>query len=168
MRDGDLVLEGVVDPPAKDYSSMSIRLALDKNVEKENIQNSSDYHPIGELFFRPNKSIIAKKLKNLPPGNLEIVINKKMILNYLTLADNLKTAKVNSLGLLNAIHSVSGDVKNLLLSIDQNYAEIIPGEIIDFEFEKGNTPAEKREYILKSVGRYETDTTLVFNSNSFQ
>lgn len=153
--DGELVLGGA--DPIKDQESITLSLAKKEDIDSDNPK-------LGELFFffRPNKSIIAKKLRSLPPGNLEIVINNELTLNYLALVNNLKTAKVNSLNLLSANHQQSGDVKNLLLGIDQNYAEIFPGDIIDFVFQKGTTPAEKTEYILKSVGRYETDTTSAF------
>ncbi|TAL63051.1 MAG: T9SS type A sorting domain-containing protein, partial [Bacteroidetes bacterium] len=163
---GDIVFGGNAIPSAKDRPSVIIRLALDKNGEEKNINDGAGYFPIGELFFRPKKSIIAKKLRNLPPGNLEITINKELTLNYLALVKSLKTVKVNSLRLLSAIHQQSGDVKNLLLNIDHNYAEIFPRDRIDFEFQKGTIPAEKTEYILKSVGRYETDTLFTFNKKT--
>ncbi|HSW53766.1 MAG TPA: S8/S53 family peptidase [Ignavibacteriaceae bacterium] len=154
--DGDLVLGGI--DPIKDQESITLSLTNKEDIEGENSK-------LGDLtfFFRPNKSIIAKKLRNLPPGNLEITINRELTLNYLTIVRNIKTARVNSLGLLSANHQHSGDVKNLLLGIDQNYAEIFPGDMINFVFQKGTIPAEKIEYILKSVGRYETDTTSALN-----
>ncbi|NWG29372.1 MAG: S8 family peptidase [Ignavibacteriaceae bacterium] len=154
--DGDLVLGGT--DPIKDQESITLSLANTEDIEGENPK-------LGDLtfFFRPNKSIIAKKLRNLPPGNIEITINQELTLNYLTIVRNLKTARVNTLSLLSATHQQSGDVKNLLTGIDQSYAEILPGDMINFEFQKGIIPAEKREYILKSVGRYETDTTSAFN-----
>lgn len=150
--DEDLVLAGV--DPIKNQESITIKFRQ---------RDNSDELSLGGLLFRQNKSIVAKKLKNLPPGNLEIVINKKLTLDHLSLVSNLKTAKVNSLDLLSANHNISGDVKALLLDIDHNYAEILPGEIIDIEIQKGNTPAEKIAYIIKSVGRYETDTASTFN-----
>jgi hypothetical protein len=159
--DGDVVLGGT--DPIKNEESITLRLAKRENIDGETEINGEDNPPLGGLFFRPKESIVAKSLRNTPPGNLEITINKNLVLNYLTIAKNIKTAKVKSLDLLSANHSAAGNVKALLSGIDQNYAEIIPGEKIDFEFQQGNTPAEKTAYILKSVGRYETDTTLVFN-----
>lgn len=106
-------------------------------------------------------SVIAKKLINLPPGNLEIVINKNLVLDYLVIVKNLKTTKVTSLELLSATHSEFGDVKNLLSQTDQNYVEIYPGDQINITFEAGKTSNDKTKYILKSVGRYETDTSLI-------
>lgn len=164
--DEDLILGGEVPPVAKDRPSVKIRIASAKDENTESIGDGGNFSTIGELFFRPNKSIIAKKLRNVPPGNLEITINKNLVLNYLKLVSSLKTAKVTNLNLLSANHSKLGDVKALISGIDQNYAEIFPGEMIDFEFQKGNTPADKIEYILKSVGRYETDTSFSFNKTT--
>lgn len=160
-EDGDIVLGGSV--PAKEEESLRIRLAGKKDSDGEIKSNEDDNPSLGELFFRKNKSIIAKKLRNLPPGDLEIVINKDLVLDYLAVVKNIRTARTKSLTLLSANHIQSGEVKDLLLGIDQNYVEIYPGERTDFIFRKGNTPAHKREYILKTVGRYETDTTLAFN-----
>lgn len=153
-EDEDFVVGGI--DPIKDQESITLSLAKKDDGNEDNPR-------FGGIILRPNKSIMAKKLRNLPPGDIEITINRTLILDYLTIAKNIKTAKVKSLDLLSANHSISGDVKAMLTGIDQNYAETIPGDIIDLEFQKGNTPAEKTAYILKSVGRYETDTTLIMN-----
>jgi len=150
----------------KDKSSVSLRLISDSNSGLEAKPIDIDNSPLGELFFRPNMSVIAKKLINLPPGNLEIVINKNLVLDYLVIVKNLKTTKVTSLELLSATHSEFGDVKNLLSQTDQNYVEIYPGDQINITFEAGKTSNDKTKYVLKSVGRYETGSSYVMLKGS--
>ena len=150
----------------KDKSSVSLRLISDSNSGLEAKPVDIDNSPLGELFFRPNMSVIAKKLINLPPGNLEIVINKNLVLDYLVIVKNLKTTKVTSLELLSATHSEFGDVKNLLSQTDQNYVEIYPGDQINITFEAGKTSNDKTKYVLKSVGRYETGSSYVMLKGS--
>jgi hypothetical protein len=155
--DGEIVLGGEEPPIAKDKPSVKIKLISNKE---------SDDPPIGELFFRPKRSVIAKSLRNVPPGNLEIEINKELVLDYLVVVSNIRTARTRTLNLLGAVHSQQGNVKNLLSSTDQNYAEILPGESIDFNFQFENIPAERIAYIVKTVGRYETDTNYIFNKTT--
>ncbi|NWG27471.1 MAG: T9SS type A sorting domain-containing protein [Ignavibacteriaceae bacterium] len=159
--DGDIVLGGT--HPIKDQESITLRAGQQNNIDGSIESKDGDDPPIGGLFFRPKRSVIAKSLRNVPPGNLEIEINKELVLDYLAVVSNIRTARTRTLNLLGAVHSQQGDVKNLLSSIDHNYAEIFPGESIDFNFQFDYVPTERISFIIKTVGRYETDTTFAFN-----
>lgn len=157
--DGDIVLSGI--KPIIKVESLSISLTEKKDSDGGIKSNVGDNPPLGGFFFRENKSTIAKSLKNFPPGNLDITISQVLVLDYLALVKNIKTAQIKTLDLLNAEHDQRGDVKGLLSGVDQDYAEIYPGEEINFTFRKGNTPAEKTAYILRTVGSYETDSSFI-------
>ncbi|GIK60854.1 MAG: hypothetical protein DAHOPDDO_02519 [Ignavibacteriaceae bacterium] len=159
--DEDVVLGGEV--PIKDQESITLKVAKQKDGDESLDSKDSDNPPFGGLFFRPNRSVIAKSLRNVPPGNLEIEINRDLVLDYLAIVINIRTARTRTLNLIGAIHNQQGNVNNLLGSIDQNYAEILPGESIDFTFQFDNVPTERIAYVIKTVGRYETDTTFAFN-----
>ncbi len=158
--DGDIVLGGT--DPIKDQESITLRGAQQTNIDGSIESKDGDDPPIGGMFFRPKRSVIAKSLRNVPSGNLEIEINKDLVLDYLAVVRNIRTARTRTLNLLDAVHSLQGDVKNLLSSIDQNYAEILPGESIDFNFQFDYVPSERIAFIIKTVGRYETDSTIIF------
>lgn len=163
--DGDVVLGGEEPPPAqKRISAMLMNITRETKLEgKEEIIKESI--PIANFFFRPNKSIISKKLRNLPTGIIEITVNKKLTLDYFVFVTDLRTSKTKTLPLLSAVHNINGDIKSKLTGIDQNYAELYPTERIDLSFGAANT-TENVKYFLKTVGRYETDTTFFAKQNN--
>jgi hypothetical protein len=114
----------------------------------------------GNFYFRPNLSIICKRLGSLPNGNLQIIFEQAVDLDYLVIARNLRSARIRELLLLEAQHSESGDITSRLSNIDEVYGELLPGERIDFTF-AANEGKGRRAYILKTVGRYETDSAYV-------
>jgi hypothetical protein len=136
-------------------NSVSKTIAVDDNILQEGF--TEDY---GNFYFRPNLSIICKRLGNLPNGNLQISFNQAADLDYLVIAKNLRSARIRELEMLEAQHSISGNIKNSLNKVDEVYGEILPGERIDFTFAT-NEGQGRRAYILKTVGRYETDSAYV-------
>jgi hypothetical protein len=104
-------------------------------------------------------------LRNIPSGRIEITINKDLVLDYFVFVRDLKTATSSTLPLVSAVHNINGDIKSKLSEIDQNYAELYPSERIDLSFST-TTKSGNRTYILKSVGRYETDTTFLGKQNN--
>ncbi|MCO6448963.1 MAG: T9SS type A sorting domain-containing protein, partial [Ignavibacterium album] len=107
----------------------------------------------------------SKRLRNLPTGTIEITVNKKITLDYFVFVTDLRTARTRELPLVSAVHSVNGDIKSKLTGIDQNYAEMYPTERIDLSFST-TINSGNRAYILKTVGRYETDTTFLAKQNN--
>ncbi|MCZ7609343.1 MAG: hypothetical protein M5U17_04195 [Ignavibacterium sp.] len=74
--DGDVVLGGEEPIIVKDRPSLIMNILTESKVEdSEEIKTESI--PITNFFLRPNKSIISKRLRNLPTGTIEITVNKK-------------------------------------------------------------------------------------------
>ncbi|GIK22590.1 MAG: S8 family serine peptidase [Ignavibacteriaceae bacterium] len=162
--DGDVVLGGEEPIIVKDRPSLIMNILTEsKDEDSEEIKTESI--PITNFFLRPNKSIISKRLRNLPTGTIEITVNKKITLDYFVFVTDLRTAKTRELPLVTAVHNVNGDVKTKLTDRDQNYAEMYPTERIDLSFST-TINSGNRAYILKTVGRYETDTTFVAKQNN--
>ena len=79
--DGDVVLGGEEPIIVKDRPSLIMNILTESKVEdSEEIKTESI--PITNFFLRPNKSIISKRLRNLPTGTIEITVNKKLTLDY--------------------------------------------------------------------------------------
>ncbi|KAB2850309.1 MAG: S8 family serine peptidase, partial [Ignavibacterium sp.] len=162
--DGDVVLGGEEPIIVKDRPSLIMNILTESKVEdSEEIKTESI--PITNFFLRPNKSIISKRLRNLPTGTIEITVNKKLTLDYFVFVSDLRTARTRELPLVSAVHNVNGDVKTKLTGIDQNYSEMYPTQRIDLSFST-TINSGNRAYILKTVGRYETDTTFVTKLNN--
>lgn len=162
--EGDVVLGGEQPPVAKDRPSMLMNVITEKKVEgSEEVKTESI--PITNFFLRPNKSILSKRLRNLPSGTIEITVNKNLTLDYFVFVSDLRTARTRELPLASAVHNVNGDIKSRLMGIDQNYAEMFSTQRIDLSFST-TTNTGNRAYILKTVGRYETDTTYIGNKNN--
>ena len=166
QSDGDVVLGGE-EPPIyqKRIPAMLMNVITEKQSDVNEEVVTTEKVPITNFFFRPNKSIISKRLRNLPTGTIEITINKKLKLDYFVFVSDLRTARTRELPLVSAVHNVNGDIKSKLTTIDQNYAEMFPTERIDLSFST-TTNSGNRAYILKTVGRYETDTTFVAKQNN--
>ncbi len=156
-EDGEIVLGGEVPPPGqKRIPSMILTASVPTRGEEGVAEGlATEKFPLGEIYLRPKKSVLSKKIGNIPLGTIEVTINKELILDYLAIVNNLRSASVTNLSMLSAVHNINGDVKGKLTSVDQGYAEIYPGEKINFSF-KPTAGSEKRSYILKAVGRYET------------
>ncbi len=162
--DGDVVLGGEEPIIVKDRPSLIMNILTESKVEdSEEIKTESI--PITNFFLRPNKSIISKRLRNLPTGTIEITVNKKLTLDYFVFVSDLRTARTRELPLVSAVHNVNGDVKTKLTGIDQNYSEMYPTQRIDLSFST-TINSGNRAYILKTVGRYETDTTFLAKQNN--
>lgn len=165
--DGDgndnIILGGEEELPPKDIMG-TIRFA-NKSIDGKGTttNDESKFQDFGEFYFRPNMSVICKRLGNFREGYLEILFAKGAELDYLMIARNLRTASTRTPELLSAFHNLNGDVLQKLLNKDEDYAEIYPGEDIVFKFRNRPGSQLKTKYILKSVGRYETDTTFAFN-----
>ena len=164
--DGDIVVNGEEGIP---ISKRIPAMLMNVITQKQNVENDKEIItesiPYTNFFLRPNKSTISKKLRNLPTGTIEITVNKKLTLDYFVFVSDLRTARTRVLPLLSAVHNVNGDVKNKLAGIDQNYAEMYPTERIDLSFST-TINSGNRAYILKTVGRYETDTIFLGKQNN--
>ncbi|AFH48139.1 Peptidase S8/S53 subtilisin kexin sedolisin [Ignavibacterium album JCM 16511] len=154
--DGDVVLGGVEPPPSQKRLS-SLRMNLRKQTITEQGEEVTEIIPITEFFLRPNKSIISKRITNLPSGVIELQVNKPLELDYFAFVINLRTVKTKTLTLNSALHSLNGEIKGKLNNVDGNYGELRPTERIDLTFNTTTTTGNKA-YILKTVGRYETDS----------
>ncbi|GIV45717.1 MAG: hypothetical protein KatS3mg036_0535 [Ignavibacterium sp.] len=154
--DGDVVLGGVEPPPSQKRLS-SLRMNLRKQTITEKGEEVTEIIPITEFFLRPNKSIISKRITNLPSGVIELQVNKPLELDYFAFVINLRTVKTKTLTLNSALHSLNGEIKGKLNNVDGNYGELRPTERIDLTFNTTTTTGNKA-YILKTVGRYETDS----------
>lgn len=158
--EGDAVIAGEEGPiVAKRIPAMTMKINSENNNEVKDEGISEKEIPI-EFFLRPNKSIVSRKIPNLNKGNIEITINKELTIDYFVFVTNLRTARTRTLSLQSATHNVSGDILTALNNTDQNYAEIYPSEQINLSFQAGIIPGRKA-YILKTTGRYETDTASV-------
>lgn len=164
--DGDVVIIGE-EPPVgqKRIPAMMMNVVTEKQSDVIEEEVIIEKFPIGNFFLRPHKSTISKRLRNLPTGTIEITVNKKLTLDYFVFVSDLRTSKTKTLPLLSATHSKNGNIRNKLIDIDQNYAEMYPTERIDLSFGT-NTTTGNRAYILKTVGRYETDTTFISKQNN--
>ncbi|BDQ02275.1 T9SS type A sorting domain-containing protein [Ignavibacterium sp.] len=154
--DGDVVLGGVEPPPPQKRLS-ALRMNLRKEITNEQGEQITEVIPITEFFLRPNKSIISKRITNLPSGVIELQVNKPLELDYFAFVINLQTVKTKTLSLSSAVHSVNGEIKGKLISLDGNYGELSPTERIDLTFNTTTTTGN-RAYILKTAGRYVTDS----------
>lgn len=163
--DGDIVVGGEGPPGAKDRPFMNMNVLTKINIDANEKSSVIKSFPITNFFLRPNKSIISKKLRNLPLGTIEITVNKELTLDYFVFVSNLRSAKTRVLPLLSAIHNIDGDIKSQIAGIDQNYSELFPEERIDLSYSTNNS-STNRAYILKTVGRYVTDTTYVAKQNN--
>ena len=164
--DGDVVIEGEEGIPiSKHLPAMMMNVVTEKQSENNEEEIVTESIPITNFFLRPNKSTISKRLRNLPTGTIEITVNKKLTLDYFVFVTDLRTSKTKTLPLLTATHSKNGNIRNKLIGIDQNYAEMYPTERIDLSFGT-NTTTGNRAYILKTVGRYETDTAFIGKQNN--
>jgi hypothetical protein len=67
-----------------------------------------------------------------------------------------ETMQVKQGQLVNAVHSVDGNVINKLLYRDQVYTELWPGQSIELAFTLPQQTMEKRNYIIKLEGHYYT------------
>jgi hypothetical protein len=124
----------------------------------------SEEEDLGDIFLRPNVSVASINLGSLEEGTLQIEFHQYSTLDYLTLVNDLNTADIEVLEMASAEHSESGSVLELLVNDpDQQYSEIYPGQEISFIFREGVHTKTKIQYILKTVGRYEIDTTDAFN-----
>jgi hypothetical protein len=130
---------------------------LRKEITNEQGEQITEVIPITEFFLRPNKSIISKKITNLPAGTIELQVNKPLELDYFAFVINLQTVRSRTLTLSSAIHSSNGEIKGKLSNVDGNYGELRPTERIDLTYNTTTTTGN-RAYILKTVGRYETDS----------
>ncbi len=151
----NLILGAQQSPPAKKITGI-LRFISNKNKDAE-----GKYQNFGNFFIRPNMSIICKRLGALQNGYLEILLLHDIDIDYLTIVKNLRTARTKTLNMISAVHKTYGDVKDKLLNVDQDYAEIYPGDIINFTFASTPGNQDKKAYIIKTVGRYETDTAYV-------
>lgn len=122
--------------------------------------NGTDYEDLGDIFLRPNLSIASINLGSLGAGTLKVLFYRDGTMDYLTLVSDLNTAEIETLEMTSAEHSELGNVLELLVGDpDQQYAEIYPGQEIAFAFREGQHTLPRIEYVLKTIGRYETDTT---------
>ena len=163
--DGDVVLGGEEPIIIKDRPSLLLNVLKESKISGENEKTVIEKVPITNFYFRPNRSIISKKLRNLPTGTIQITVNKEITLDYFVFVTDLRTARTRELPLVSAVHSVNGDIKSKLTDIDQNYSEMYPTERIDLSFST-TINSGNRAYILKTVGRYETDTTFLAKQNN--
>jgi hypothetical protein len=160
----DLVLgaESSGDPQKKMAGLLKFKNSQIKVIDAIKENEKDDILSFGNFYVRPNMSIICTSLGALQNGILEIELNQDIEIDYLTIVKNLKTATTRTLDLLSATHSTLGDIKESVKIEDQDYAEIYPDDVINFIFESGHGNPDKKAYILKSVGRYETDSSFVF------
>jgi hypothetical protein len=119
---------------------------------------------VGDFFLRPNASISALNFGGLGAGTLKLVFYQNATIDFLSLINDLNTADIETLEMTAAEHSESGSVLELVNGDpDQQYAEIYPNQDISFTFTEGEHSLPKIQYVLKTIGRYETDTTDALN-----
>lgn len=128
-------------------------------VDGKNGDGLSQIRGWGNLYLRPRKSTICKNLGNLVGNQLEFIFYNPVKLDYFAIVKNKKTATVENLDLISANHNLHGNVLASLINVDNDYAEILPGEKIDFTFRTNSNGIGNIRYILKSTGRYEEGTT---------
>lgn len=133
-----------IKPPIKEQSVAELTTS-DLNESAESTQ----------LYARPNKSVFGVKLGKKLSNTMKIKFHQNVEVDFISVVKNEKTAKVDKLKLIEAVHSENGKVIEQLSAVDEKYSEILPGEKISFVFESKNNTDEKVSYILKSVGRYE-------------
>jgi len=64
------------------------------------------------------------------------------------------STSVNILSAKSAVHSINGDVLDLIISSDDIYASMTPSETIAFAFDVPNLAGEVRDFVFISEGYY--------------
>ena len=113
------------------------------------------------LYLRPQSSTVSFKLGKKAAEKITVEFLQDAKLDFISVVKNEKTAKVDKLTLIEAVHNERGNIENLLTGEDKRYEEIYPGEKIRFTFESKNSSDEKTAYILKTVGRYESGAIIL-------
>ncbi len=118
---------------------------------------ASSPNPAGFSFRqRPTLVFVPFTLNNT--NSFDIIWKQKARLDYFNFGVTVpKTYLSQELSLASAIHSANGDVKGLLLSKDNNYTTLTPGQSIELRYNSISPPSTnmKRTFILISEGRYE-------------
>ncbi|MCF8241654.1 MAG: T9SS type A sorting domain-containing protein [Melioribacteraceae bacterium] len=138
-------------PPPKEQEFAEIKTKYNKQAPGFNGIEDKDF---GLFNLRPYKSTVCKKLDSALGDTLLVEILQYGTIDLFTIAADEQTARVNELGLVSAVHSTYGDVKNALTSTDETYSEILPGEGIDIKFATPNNGIGNFRYILHVTGRY--------------
>jgi len=90
-------------------------------------------------------------------GKVRIYCEGNAIIDYVALAESeMEDVKIRECPLKVAIHSAEGSVKQELLNVDENYAEIMPGDTVNLAFAAiGKKQDYVRDFVLVSTGYYE-------------
>jgi hypothetical protein len=90
-------------------------------------------------------------------GKVRIYCEGDAVIDYVALAEpEMEDVKIRECPLKTAIHSEKGSVKQELLNIDEDYAEIMPGDTITVAFAAvGKRHDYVRDFVLVSTGYYE-------------
>ncbi len=134
-------------PPVKTFSTA--------NLIVNNINASESQPENSEIYLRSNSSYVAIKLGKNIRDDIKLQFLQDATIDYISVINNLKSAKPNKLKMVSAVFNGSEDVTEPLTNEDKKYSEIHPEEKITFTFESKNNSKEKTAYILKTVGRYE-------------
>lgn len=145
---------GVKPPPGEKVVAGNIYIKRN-GIKYETIMGE-DYG-IGGFYFRDNISTVAKRVGNLTEDDaVEIIFNNVTEIDYFVLTNNLKTVKSEKLELVKSAKG-NNDIENKIRKRDGNFAELLPGEEMNFAYEtKYNfDKKEKIKHVLKVVGKYE-------------
>jgi hypothetical protein len=90
-------------------------------------------------------------------GKVRIYCEGNAVIDYVALAEpEMRHVKIRKCPLKFAIHSEEGPVKQELLNVDEDYAEIMPGDTINLAFVAiGKKHDHVRDFVLVSTGYYE-------------
>lgn len=145
---------GIKPPPGEKVIAGNIYIK--KNGLKYATITGEDYG-IGGFYFRDKISTVAKRIGNLTEDDaVEIIFNYLTEIDYLVLTSNLKTVKSEKLGLVTSVKG-NDDIENKIRKRDGNFAELLPGEEMNFAYETKYSfdKKEKIKHVLKVVGKYE-------------
>ncbi len=114
-----------------------------------------------EAYQRENPSPhwATKKLDRIPDTVIIVLTHDKPFrVDYVTLFEPETTGfYINECELKSAQHSISGNVGYLLAQYDSTYAELLPGEEIEFEFIANPKDGYEAEFGIVTIGRYFTE-----------
>jgi len=122
--------------------------------------NSTNRDSSSAFILRQNSTVFAVPIGAMSVDSIQVKWDVDFSLDYTALASSLSEDFIlEPLPITSAWHSKAGDVTTLLLDNDNIYAELIPGEIIELNFEVVSLlPGMVRDFVFVTKGRYEIGT----------
>jgi len=122
------------------------------------IQEDDEWEDVGIIYPRAMYSTTLVNLSEFDfDGKVRIYCEGNAVIDYVALAESeTEDITIRECPLKRAIHSEESSVKQELLNIDEDYAEIMPGDTVTLAFTPiGKRHDHVRDFVLVSTGYYE-------------